>query len=254
MGVIPYNYITFDGKNLGDFGVWVSGSGTFNAPARDISTVSVPGRNGDLTFDNGRYNNITVSYPAFISRRFQPRLDDLRAWICSKHEYCRLEDTYHPEEFRMGIFKGGLSVSPTARNIAGSFTLSFDCKPQRYLKSGEQVITYDGNGLIYNPTQYPAKPLIKLYGTAGQNSVVNIQVHGTSVTHEVIIKMPDEGYVMIDCETEEVYCGQTNLNASVSFPERNPDHSFPVIAPDAESGVLVWNSPGLELTPRWWTL
>ena len=49
---IPYNYITYSGKSSADYGVWVSGGGTFDAPSRDVQTVSVPGRNGDLTFDN----------------------------------------------------------------------------------------------------------------------------------------------------------------------------------------------------------
>ena len=34
-GIIEH-YLTFDGKNSRDFGVWISGGGTFNAPARDL--------------------------------------------------------------------------------------------------------------------------------------------------------------------------------------------------------------------------
>lgn len=32
MGVIPYQYFVFGGKSSADFGVWISGTGTYNAP------------------------------------------------------------------------------------------------------------------------------------------------------------------------------------------------------------------------------
>ena len=68
----PFEYLTFNGKNSAEFGVWISGGGTYNAPARDVEMVSVPGRNGDISYDNGRFQNVAVTYPAFISRKTFP--------------------------------------------------------------------------------------------------------------------------------------------------------------------------------------
>ena len=51
--------------------IYISGSGTFNAPEMDITTVEIPGRNGDLTISNNRFRNITVEYPAFIRKQFR---------------------------------------------------------------------------------------------------------------------------------------------------------------------------------------
>lgn len=239
MGVIPYQYLIFDGKSSGDFGVWISGGGTFNAPARDMSMVSVPGRNGDLAFDNGRFNNISVTYPAFISKRFQPRIDDFRAWICSKHQYCRLEDTYHPDEFRMGIYKGGLSVSPTARNLAGTFNLTFDCKPQRFLKSGEQKVAFSASGSIYNPTDYDAKPLVRCYGTSG-----TLTLNGVSMTVTGC-----SSYVDIDCELMECYEGTTSRNSTTTLT----DGEFPVLSPGSNA-VSFSGFTSVAISPRWWRL
>ena len=53
------NYFTFDGKTSTDFGMYISGSGTYNAPERDVTTYNIPGRNGDLIVDNGRFLNTT---------------------------------------------------------------------------------------------------------------------------------------------------------------------------------------------------
>ena len=91
MGLIPYEQLTIDGKNCSEYGVWISGGGTFNAPPRDMDTISIPGRDGDIFFDNGRFQNINVTYPAFISKRFAPRMDDFRAWLCSKYQYMKIE-------------------------------------------------------------------------------------------------------------------------------------------------------------------
>ena len=70
------NYLIYNGKNTLDFGIGISGSGTFSAPKRDLDTVSVPGRSGDLTMDNGRYNNITVTYPCYMYKDFAKNIDD----------------------------------------------------------------------------------------------------------------------------------------------------------------------------------
>lgn len=239
MGLIPYEYLTFDGKSSGDYGVWISGSGTFNAPARDIETVSVPGRDGDLYFDNGRFRNITVSYPAFISKRFQPRIDDFRAWLCSHVGYCRLEDTYHPEEYRMALFKGGLSVSTAPRNLAGKFTLSFDCKPQRWLKSGEISTVFTTAGEIYNPTNYEAKPLIHCVGTSG-----TVTVNGTAVTVTGCT-----AYVDIDCEEMECTEGSTNRNGTTTLV----NGAFPVLSSGVNS-VSFTGFTSVSIKPRFYTI
>ena len=60
--------IVFNYKSLSDFGVYISGKRVFDAPERDTESIKIPGRNGELTVDNGRYNNLELTYPAFIIR------------------------------------------------------------------------------------------------------------------------------------------------------------------------------------------
>jgi len=40
---------TYDKRSSTDFGVWISGWKTFDAPERDIDTINIPGRSGSLT-------------------------------------------------------------------------------------------------------------------------------------------------------------------------------------------------------------
>ena len=128
------HYLTIDGKSTLEFNTWISGGGTFSSPDRDVEMVSVPGRNGDLTIDNGRFNNIKVSYDAFITKDFDRNIEALRNYLGSLQGYKRLEDTYHADSYRMALFSAGIQPKTIARNLAGDFSIEFDCKPQRWLK------------------------------------------------------------------------------------------------------------------------
>lgn len=141
------NYLTFNGHDSRDYGVYISGQGTFSAPARAYEMLSVPGRNGDLVGYEKRLENIEVTYPCFIYSNFDQNLSNFRNMLLSTFGYVKLTDSYHTDEFRMALFQGPFDPEVTKKNDAGSFDLTFICKPQRFLNSGETVTTFD----ITNP-------------------------------------------------------------------------------------------------------
>ena len=163
-----FNTLTFGGVNSGDYGIYISGEGVFNAPARAVEMISVPGRNGDISLDLGRYENITVTYPAGVfgddNVDFREKLSDFRNAILSQKGYQRLEDTYHPDEFRFGLYASGLEVAPVKYNEAGQFELAFNCKPQRFLVEGDSAITVSDGDTLTNPTLFDSSPLIEIGG------------------------------------------------------------------------------------------
>lgn len=130
------NYFIFAGRKSTEFGVWCSGSETWGAPERDIEQVSIPGRNGDLQIDNGRFKNKDVPYACFMMREdCLQKIDDFRSWLMSLSDgYYRLEDPYHPNEYRMARVKAGFEPTMGPYNANAKFTLTFDCKPQRFYK------------------------------------------------------------------------------------------------------------------------
>lgn len=131
------HYLAIDGQRTDEYGVSISGTGTFNAPARDMEAVAIPGKNGHMLLDNGRYENINVTYPAFMGGGFDSKIEAFRAFLLSDPGYRRLEDSYNPDEFRLGAYRGGFEAKTGVLNRAANFDLTFDCKPQRFLKSGE---------------------------------------------------------------------------------------------------------------------
>ena len=177
-----FKKFTFGTTNSADYGVYINGEGVYNAPEKDVEMITIPGRNGSFAFDRGRFNNIEVSYPAGAGDSSQPdfaqRVRDLRNALASKIGYQRLEDDYHTDEFRMGVFKSGLEVSPVHYGTAGEFDVVFDCKPQRFLKSGETQVTVANNGTITNPTEFDSQPLLAVVGSG------ELTVNGYSITLE----------------------------------------------------------------------
>lgn len=171
MAVAPtgdiYKALSFDNVSSRTYGVYITGSAVYNAPEREVEMISIPGRNGALALDKGRFENIEVTYPAGIfadtEADFAQAVSEFRNFLCSKKGYCRLSDDYNPSEYRMAVYKSGLEVSP-AQLKAGEFDITFECQPQRFLTSGETEQTVSNNGTLTNPTLFAASPLLKVVG------------------------------------------------------------------------------------------
>ncbi len=163
-----FNHLVFGGISSADYGIYITGEAVYNAPTRAVEMVSVPGRNGDVPIDMGHWDNIEVKYTAGTfaqtSAEFAAAISNFRNAIMSLIGYQRLEDTYNPNEYRLGIFVAGLEIEPSSGGKAGEFDIVFNCKPQRWLTSGESEITVSSGDEITNPTGYDSSPLIKIEG------------------------------------------------------------------------------------------
>lgn len=172
MGIIKG--FTFDGVNSLDYNIGITGSAVYNAPTRDVEMISIPGRDGEYALDHGRFNNIEITYPSGMGdndqTNFAQRVSDLRNQLASRVGYKRLEDEYNPDEYRMAIYKSGLDVSPVQYSRAGQFDITFDCKPQRFLKSGESAVSKANNSTITNPTLFDAHPLVS-FNASGDGTI-----------------------------------------------------------------------------------
>lgn len=161
--------LEFDGVSSRTYGVYISGDAAYNAPERDVEMIDIPGRDGSYAYDKGRFQNITVTYPAGIfgdtESDFADGISDFRNAIAAKKGYKRLTDEYNPDEYRMAVYRSGLDVTP-AQLKAGEFEIVFDCMPQRFLTSGETATAVASGGTITNPTLFDAKPLLSFKATS----------------------------------------------------------------------------------------
>lgn len=170
MGIAPYKYFTYDGESSRNYDVYLTGDGVFNAPERDVEMVEIPGRNGNYALDHGKFKNISVTYKAGIvdvsESNFADKMSAVRNWLCSKVGYKRLSDDYNPNEYRMAVYKSGVTVEHIDLKT-GEFEITFECKPQRWLTSGETKLSVSSGATLANPTLFPAGSLLEFngYGT-----------------------------------------------------------------------------------------
>ena len=260
--MIERKTFTFDGENSADYGLYISGDSVYNAPNREIDMVSIPGRNGQLAIDMGRYENITVTYPAFViadtQAEFREKIRRIRNWLCSKTSYQRLTDDYNPESFRLGLYKSGLEVEPIFYNRCGEFEMSFDCQPQRFLFTGEEVFTlgewgetetYSGSIVSFEGTETTAiktlnASIVPKQSGSGDPSPSNVRpISGTDTVNVTVSNLN-----YIDESTNESGAidanGNNTTNASFNRTQLIPikngiDATFKVFSAPASSNIRI---------------
>lgn len=235
------NTFTFNNINSSQFHLYCSNGGTYDAPERDVTSVSVPGRNGELTIDNGRFANVNVAFPCFVAKQFAQNAENIRGWLMTPRGYCRLTDDAHPGEFRMARYVGGVKFEPKYTDKEATMEIVFSCMPQRFLTSGESVLRYTGKSgnIASNPTPFDAKPLVTVYGS-GNGSVV---IGGATISISNI-----NGSVTIDCDTMNAYNGAENRNGTITVS------GWPVLPPGQSGYSFNGGVTSIEIVPRWWTV
>lgn len=225
--------VAFDGTSLADFGVKMAlCKNRYNQPKPKIDAEHVDGRNGDVLFFNGDYENVDITYLCVVDGDFEDNFGAFREWAYSKGGYRRLEDSGTPDEYRMATILEATEVS----EHRDCFEVTFNSKPQKYLRIGDNPIEYTKNSIIRNPTKYNALPLIKVTGTGA-----------LSIGDETMRITANNSYMMIDCELMDCYRDNLNLNQSVTLTTG----SFFSLKP-GKNNIVIPSGMSIELTPRWW--
>lgn len=244
------NYFVFAGKRSADFGLFVEASPNQPKPKRKVKLIDIPGRNGALRIDQGGYQNIAVTYQcAFLGG--PEKAAEVAEWLYgSGGGYAVLRDSYHAGVFRRGAFDGPLDIE-NILNRAGRCEITFECRPELWLDSGEHILKFYPTASvrvfeadIYNPTLFASRPLIRVFGSGAAS--ININDRAFSIS-----SIPADIY--IDCDMRNAYRDGIGYNDRIitptGFPILNPGHNRLVVA-----GVTTMTVTRLEITPRWWIL
>lgn len=127
---MPNSFFTYNNKDCGQWNCFKTQPINWITPERDIERKPVPGRNGDLIIDNGRYNNIELTIECYIKGDFIRLYDSMRAYLMSDTEYHRFIDSLYPNEYRMVRVTN--VESKVATRTGGTVEITLDAKPQRF--------------------------------------------------------------------------------------------------------------------------
>lgn len=233
--------ISWAGKTSDTLGVVVEYYPIRVVPERVQTATEIAGRNGALLMVDGNWQNYEQEYEVYISAEKTGLVRAARAvaeWLSAPVGYQRLEDSYEPDVFRMAFYEGGQDIE-SILNRFGRATISFNCKPQRYLKSGETAKTFTAAGTLTNITRMDALPLITVYGSGA----------GTVTVNDITVSIDEiDGYIVLDCELMDAYKGTQNKNPYISAVD------FPVLKAGINQISFAGGVTSVDIVPRWWTI
>mgnify|MGYP002511170366 CR=1 FL=1 len=250
-----------DGVDARNFGIYLQKPIEFSEAIPVVERQSIPGRNGDLIFETGSYENRTGTASCFcLQKNVEKAISAAGRFLMGKHGYRRLETSDDPDHFWLARVENSPQIMQRMRTLA-PFEITFDCKPQRFLKSGEEtVVLYPteqdaGFGVthkIYNQHGFPAHPLIKIFAIR-DGAAFHLTCKQPNASTEDRIGGNIWGGTLdlsIDCDTYNAYNDSGNQNKYIESYS-----GFPVIRPG--ENVLHVFGPSIEkaeFTPRWWEL
>ena len=169
--------------------------------------------------------------------RLDQRVADFTAWLYSVKGYQELSDNFEPDYYRLAYYSGGNDVSNELITY-GKSTLTFTCRPERFLVSGKTPVTVVNGDTMENPTLFVAKPLIHIEGSGN----VIIAINGVGMTATV------DDYINIDCERMNAYrLPSENMNAYIQG-------TFPTLKSGVNAITITGTTTLVQITPNYFTV
>lgn len=238
---MKHNWFEYNGKKSTDFGLIMMSGRTPGSPERDVDFHAVPGRNGDLIVDNGRFTNFEDTYECALKLKpgmtIEQQAKKIKSWLQSSFKYEKLRDYNDPEYYRMAVCVNKIDLEKTLAKY-GFAIIIFNCKPFKYSLIGLEPITITGKTTLFNPESYSSLPSIKVFGSGD----ITIYINNQAINLKGV-----EDYIVVDAEMQNAYKG--------TFPQNDKLRSeFPIFEPG--ENIISWNGnvERLEIVPRWVTL
>ena len=228
-----------DGIDAQSAGIYLQKPIVFSEAVPNIESKTIPGRNGDLIFETGSYKNRSGSASCFcLQEDVETAISSAGRFLMRKKGYRRLETSDDPDHYWMARVENSPQIEMRMRVLA-PFEIEFDCKPQRFLKSGENKTSFTASGSISNQYGQTALPLITIYGNGT----------GTLTIGSCVVEVKSlDGVLYLDSDTQNAYNDDGNQNMNINA------QSFPTL-PDGETQIAFSGGiERIEIVPRWWEL
>jgi len=242
--------ISWNGERSDRYGIYVEKYPNFQKPLRKFDKYTVPGRNGDIIMMQDAWENVEQKYDIFAGSGEKHSVPDsfsgVADWLFSPDGYCELWDDFDPAHFRLAYVAGPVDVNSLSIGRVGRATVTFNCKPQRFLMSGKEPVKVTAAPFtVYNQTAFAAKPLIFVERSSAGDGTVS--VNGTVFS---IAGLPEHG-LYIDCDG--LNCFDTNGNNMNNIVSSNTNE-FATLKPGQNPIGFTGNVASVSITPRWFEL
>lgn len=230
--------ITFGGDVIP---AWIASPPKIIRAKRKMTTTAIPGSNREVVEMEEAWEPYDQPYTMFIGQgeenSIQEIMDDVAEKL-NKPGWQTLMDDYDTDTYRLAYFKESGDVDNRFTR-AGKFDISFRCRPERFLISGNVEQEIQTGETMLNPTANKAKPLIHITGEGS----------GTLTIGETTMAFEDiTDYLNIDCETMNVYREKNENRNSLMTGD------FPVLKPGENIVAFTGGIETVTITPRFWII
>jgi phage-related protein len=203
---------TFNDINSDDLGLIIKNMPYVPTAERDIESITVNGRNGNLHIDNGTYRAINYTINCIISDI--SKLDLIKSTLCGMGT---LKLSIYPDRFFNATIKNQVDFSKYL-NVLNEFPLQLELYPFAY-NDEEETLNFSSSSSFDIGGNISIKPVIVVTG------VGKVTINNNSI--EVF-----ESDIAIDCDLMNCAKDGLNKNSQVDLEE------FPVLLPSNNSIVL----------------
>ena len=238
MALLDTRQITFGGVVVP---AYVASAPKIVKPARKMNVVKIAGTNREFVEMEYAWETYDQTYTLFVGDGTEDCTEEALiniAKVLYKDGWQTLVDDYDDEHYRLAYYQGGLDAENRYTRLA-KFDVTFRCRPERFLNSGDTPVSCPSGEAITNPTTYNAKPLIKITGSGS----------GTLTVGETTMSFTDiVDYLYIDCDKMDVYRLPTENRNSLMTGE------FPVLVSGDNIISFTGGITACEITPKWWEI
>jgi phage-related protein len=219
-------YFIYKGVSSEDMNIIINKLPAPERPQADILLISVQGRDGFLTIDNGTYQGTVKSCECSLDNG---NIDNISSWLTGSGEVIFSNES--DKKYKATI----INKIPFSKIIPtfNTFIIQFECQPYKY-SIDENIITLKSAGIILN-NGVLSKPVITVYGTGN----IDLSINDNTIHLKNIVD-----YVTIDSELMDCY-KDTILKNNDMLGE------FPTL--QSGSNFISWTGTvsKIEIKPKW---
>lgn len=232
------DYFIWKGVSCADKGICVLEQPPYTLPKERLTFTDVPGRSGALTRrqdeDGEVYDDIILEPKCIIKdvRNVQELFNYLRG-------SGQVTFPTRPEGYYEASIINQIPLDKVMRGRPHrKFSVQFRCKPFLHLRVCADITVSQSLTAVTNPFPISSRPLIKVNGSGDITLMIGTQ----------IVELEDvDGHIMLDCEMQEAYKGDTLLNGSMTG-------KFPRLLPGVNYVSWSGTVTSVVISPRWRTI
>jgi len=245
-----HSYFKYNGRKSTEFGIRILNDLSLTPAERDITTVEILGRHGDLTIDNKRYKSLVkeIKFDVLVDKVRVNHGADGRAlfntalrisdWLNVKG-YHDFEWSMYPEFLYKATMQDTYSIHDTIRTKGrGVITVKF--YPIMFYKSFSHERRIESETNIFNKGNVEALPLIRLVPKTDRIDVYN--------NDKVWFSLKDvDKEITIDSQLMQAYTADGNANNNLLV--RQP--LYPIL--EQGNNIITFDENTVEelhITPR----